>query len=153
MCKLRLRVLLSLVVMVMMLEAVDRAVLVGLGVGVEFVSDLPAGLTSSELAALLEAGVPIDPDLAAVDDLQIEAVDRLLSFLSGGVLNKAEAAGSLLALVESHDQVDNLATQTEELQQLSLVGVERQVSHVERRRELQPLAILLRAQIFKEVSS
>jgi hypothetical protein len=125
--------MMTLVRVIVRLEAVDRAVLVGLLVGVEFVADLAAGLAAAELAALLEARVPVDADLPAVHNLNVKAVDSLLSLLARGVLDKAEAAGGLLALVEAHDQVHDLATQPEELQQLRLVCIEGQVAHVKRR--------------------
>ncbi len=92
----------------------DRAVLVRL-ILVDLVPDLGAGFSSSELPAELEARVPVDSDLSAVDDLQIEAVDCLLSLFASGVLHEAEPARSLLHFIESHYQTHHLPALAEKL--------------------------------------
>lgn len=51
----------------------------------------------------------------------------------GVVLDEAEAAGRLGEAVEAHDQALDLAHLREELVDLLLRGVERQVAHVEGR--------------------
>ena len=108
-----------------------RSVLVSLVRVRELVADLAAGLAAAELAAELEAGVPVDADLAAVEDLQVETVHGLLRLLAGGVLDEAKAAGRLLLLVQAHYQTHNVsAREPKELKQLLFMGEERQVSHV-----------------------
>ena len=101
----------------------DRSILVRL-VLVDLVSDLRPSLAPAILPAKLEARVPVDSDLPPIDNLQIEAVECLLSLLPSGVLHEAEPARRLLHLVESHDQVHYLPALAEKLNQLTLVCVE-----------------------------
>jgi len=108
----------------------SRPVLVG-HVRLDLVSDLATALASAELATLPEAGVPVNSNLAAIDKLEVEAVDCLLGFVARRKLNEAEAARHLALLVQAHDQVDNLAESLEELEQLGFVSVEREVADVE----------------------
>ena len=90
------------------------SVLVG-HVRLDLVSDLAAALASAELASLPEARVPIDSNLTPINQLEIEAVNCLLSLVARGKLNEAEAARHLALLVQTHDQVDDLAEALEEL--------------------------------------
>lgn len=123
-------------------EPVDRPILVNESILVELVADLAARLAPAELPARLEAEVPVDADLPTIDDLQVEAVDCLLSLLPGGVLDEAEATRSLLSLVQTHDQAHDLAALAEELHQLALIGEEGQVAHVEGRRLAETILVL-----------
>ena len=92
----------------------------------EFISDLPPSLASAELPSKLEAWVPVNADLSAIEHLQVEAVHGLLCLLSASILHKAEPARRLLLLVETHDQTDDVSLGLrEELKQLSFVGEER----------------------------
>lgn len=101
----------------------DRSILVRL-VLVDLVSDLRPSLAPAILSAKLEARVPVDSDLPPIDNLQIEAVESLLSFLPCRVLHETEPARGLLHLVESHDQAHYLPALTEKLNQLTLICVE-----------------------------
>jgi hypothetical protein len=85
-------------------------------VGVDLIADLSAGLATAKLATELEARIPINADLSAINGLKVKTVHGIFSLLSGGILNKAETAGSLLHLVQTHNQVDYLATLTKELE-------------------------------------
>jgi hypothetical protein len=94
---------------------IDRTVLVDEAVGVDFIAHLSTRLAPAKLATLLEAGVPIDANLPTINNLQVEAVHRLLCLITGGVLDEAEPARGLLSLVEPHDEADYLAELREEL--------------------------------------
>lgn len=107
----------------------SRAVFVGV-IRVDLVTDLAASLTTTELATKLETGVPINADLSPVDSLKVEAVQGILSLLSGCILYKTETTRSLLDFVETHDQVDNLSTLTEKLEKLTLISVEAEITNI-----------------------
>ena len=121
----------------------DRSILVRL-VLVDLVSDLRTGLAPAILSAELETRIPVDSDLSPINDLEIKTVECLLRLLPSSVLHETEPTGSLLHLVESHDQAHYLAALAEKLNQLPLIRIERQVSHVESGRYLQSVLVLLR---------
>jgi hypothetical protein len=94
---------------------------------------LAASATTAKLATKLEPRVPINSDLSAINGLKVQAIHSILCFHLGSILNKAEAAWSLLDLVETHDEVNNLSTLAEELEELALISVEAEVTHIESR--------------------
>lgn len=120
----------------------DRSILVRL-VLVDLVSHLSASLAPAILPAELEAWIPVDSDLSPIYNLEIETIESLLRLLPCSVLHEAESARGLLHLVESHDQAHYLPTLAEKLNQLPLIRIERQVSHVESGRYLQSVLVLL----------
>jgi hypothetical protein len=79
-------------------------------VRVYLISDLSTATPSAELATKFEAWIPINTDLSAIDNLQVEAIDSIFCLLSSSILDKAKSTGSLLNLVKTHDEVDNLTT-------------------------------------------
>jgi hypothetical protein len=110
----------------------SRAVFVGI-IRVDLVTDLSAGLSTTELTTKLEARVPINADLSPIDGLKVEAVQGILSLLSGSIFYETETTRSLLDFVKTHDQVDHLSTLPEKLEKLTLISVEAEVTHVEGR--------------------
>lgn len=69
----------------------------------------------------------------------------MFSVCSRVVFDEAEAAGRLLDLVQPHDDALDVAALGEELLDLLLGGVERQVAHVQRGGDLQELLLQLLA--------
>ncbi len=116
---------------------------------VDLVPNLCSRFASAKLPPELEAWVPINSYLSAINCLQVEAIYSLLRFFTCGVFNKAETAGSLLYFIESHDQVNYLTALAEKLKKLTLICVKREIAHVERGWYLQSVLIFVGRKPFK----
>lgn len=95
------------------------------------VTHLTARSTTTELSALLEAGVPVGTDLSVVQFGAVHVAHRIAGALSGRVLDEAEAARCLLDAVQTDDHSLDLTALGEELVDLLLGRVERQVANVQ----------------------
>ena len=97
----------------------------------DLVTHLASSLSSAELATWLKAPVPVNSDDHAIKNLTIESVNSESCLGSRRILDKAEAARLHLDTVQAHDQVDYLATGREELEELALQRVERQIADIQ----------------------
>lgn len=111
-------------------DVVVRAVLV---------AHLPARLAAAVLASLHEASVPVRADDPVVQPRAVHEPHAVLRVLPGVVLDEAKAARRLLELVQTHDDALDVAALGEQLVDLSLGRVERQVAHVHGRGQPQQL--------------
>lgn len=75
-----------------------------------FVTDLASSASAAELPLRLKAVVPVDSDDPSIEIGSVESTHCEGSFLASGILDEAEAARLLHDSIESHDQVDDLAT-------------------------------------------
>ena len=73
------------------------------------VSDLTTALASAVLPALDEALVQVGPDDALVELCAANIFETVQGIVVGVVLDKAEAAWSLLEAIEAHDQTLDFA--------------------------------------------
>lgn len=96
----------------------------------QLVRYLSAALTAAKLAAVLEAWVNVDGDVAVVQFGVAKILYGVESLLGLGVDDEAEAAGRKLEPVQSHHYALYGAALAKQFVDLLLRGVERQVSHV-----------------------
>lgn len=97
------------------------------------VAHLAARLAAAVLAALLEAGVQVGAHDALVELGAADVLHAVERVLVGVVFDEAEAARRLGEAVQPHDQPFDLAALGEELVDLLLGRVEREVADVQRR--------------------
>ena len=116
----------------------------------DLVSDLTSRSSTAELTMRLKAIVPIDTDYSTIEDGTIQSVNCDGCLRSRGVLDEAEAARLHLDSVETHDQIDDLTTSREKLEQLALKCEEGEVSDVECCGCLQTLSIFLFGKIYSQ---
>ena len=95
------------------------------------ITNLTAGSTAAELSALLKASVPIGTDLSIVQFGAVHVAHRISSALSGRVLDEAEATWRFLNTVQADDHPVDLAALREQLVDLLLGRVERQVAYIQ----------------------
>jgi hypothetical protein len=99
--------------------------------------------STTPLSAFFKAPIKINTNWAIIKHCSTNIFDRIFSILPGVVQYEAEAAGGLGVLVESHDDLPDLAGAGEELIGLLLRGVEGHVPDVHRHRRLQRRLVLL----------
>lgn len=92
---------------------------------------MTARSATAELSALLEAGVPVGTNLSIVQFGAVHVSHRIASALSGRVLDKAKAARRLPDPIQTDHHPVDLAALGEELVDLLLGRVERQVANVQ----------------------
>jgi hypothetical protein len=125
----------------------------------ELVSDLTTRLPSAVLSAFLKARVKICSDDALVELCATDVLHAVEGVLMGVVFDEAEATGSLLESVKTHDKTLDIAAPIinqhnllrtegevvlgEQLVNLLLGGVEGQVANVEGGRVLKSLLFFL----------
>lgn len=100
-------------------------------VGPVLVSHLTARFAAPELATLDEAGIPVDANDSIVQPRPVHVAHRVLRVAALIVLDEAKAARRLLVLVQAHYDAPNVAASREQLVDLFLGGVERQIAHIE----------------------
>ena len=84
------------------------------------VSYLSSGFASSKLTLRLKPVVPVNSDCATVNCRTVERVHSKPCFFSGCIFDEAESTGLHFDFVETHDQIDDLATLRKHLKQLRL---------------------------------
>lgn len=99
----------------------------------DFITDLATSSTSTKLSVWLKSIVPVNSNNAPVENRSIESVHSESCLSPRGILNKAEAAWLHLDTIQSHDQVDHLATCGEKLEQLTFEGEKGQIAYIQSR--------------------
>ena len=102
----------------------------------DLVSDLTACSPTTELPVRLEPVVPVHADHSTIEHRPIESIHGKGGLGPRSILYEAEATGLHLDAVEAHDQIDDLPTGREKLEQLGLQGEERQVADIQSGRSL-----------------
>ena len=95
------------------------------------ISDLAPGLAAAILSPLNEPRVPVSPDDPVVQPGAVDVPQRVLRVLSAVILDKTEAAGRPLELVQAHHHPLDLAAHPKQLVDLLLCGVEGHVADIQ----------------------
>lgn len=95
------------------------------------ITNLTARSTAAKLSALLETSIPIGTNLSIVQFGAIHVSHRIASALSGRVFDEAKAARRFPDTIQTDHHALNFAALGEELVDLLLGRVERQIAHVQ----------------------
>ena len=111
--------------------------------GPPVISDLRPERPSTELALRNVAIVPIDPDFLVVDCAAVEKVYGTGSLFSGCEFYETEPTRLVCLPVKSHVEVDQLAALREKPCELTFLGEEGEITHIDGARGTKTFFVLV----------